>query len=169
MKAALIAFLWAVSAAASAMSLTPDDFAEVEARAGIPDKVLYSIALTESKRNGKPWPWTINYAGRSFYFQDRESLHDAMKLLLANGKQNFDVGPMQIHWRYHSHLFQSTWDATDPFLNMVAGARILVDRFNQYGNWLKAIATYHSKTEHLGRIYLANFARNYSSTKKEKM
>lgn len=168
-RAGATAFLWAMASVASAMQLTAADFASIESRAGIPDKVLYSIALTESGRNGKPWPWTMNYAGRAFYFKDRETLHDAMNLLIANGKRNFDVGPMQINWRYHSNLFASTWEATDPHTNMVAGAQILIDRFNQYGNWVKAIATYHSKTEHLGQIYLANFARNYSRTKKEQM
>lgn len=169
MKAALITFLLAVSTIVRAESLSTEDFAVIETQAGIPDKVLYSLALTESGRNGKPWPWTINYAGKSFYFSDREALHDAMQLLIANGKRNFDVGPMQIHWRYHSGLFQSTWAATDPLTNMMAGAQILLDRYNEYGNWVKAIAAYHSKTEHLGRIYLTNFARNYSKAKKEKM
>lgn len=170
MKNALASILLLVATSvSSAAGLTPDDFVDIEATSGIPEKVLYSLALTESKRNGKPWPWTMNYAGKSYYFADRETLHKAVELLLSRGRKNFDVGPMQVHWRFHSHLFASTWDATDPYINMAAGAQILIDRYNEYGNWVKAIAAYHSKTEHLGRNYLINFAKNYTKAKKEKM
>ena len=165
----LVSFAMSVSFAVHSEGLGIDEFAEIEARAGIPQRVLYSLALTESGRRGRPWPWTMNYAGKSYYFADRDTLHRAMELLIGRGKTNFDVGVMQIHWRFHSHLFDSTWEATDPTINAQAGARILIDRFNEYRNWAKAIAAYHSKTEHLGRGYLANFAKNYISTKKEKM
>lgn len=169
MKALASLLLLLSTSLAGADSLSFEDFAEIEARSGIPDQVLYSLALTESQRNGKPWPWTMNYAGKSYFFRDRETLHDAMQLLIARGRKNFDVGPMQVHWRYHSKKFDSTWAATDPFTNMVVGAQILIDRYRESGNWVKAIAAYHSKTEHLGRIYLTNFAKNYDKARKEKM
>lgn len=157
------------SAASTAQGMSPEEFIEIEAAAGIPDKVLYSLALTESMRNGKPWPWTMNYAGKAYYFANRETLHEAMRLLLSRGKKNFDVGPMQVHWRFHSHMFASTWEATDPYINMAVGARILIDRYNETGNWVKAISAYHSKTPHLGKAYLTNFAKHYSKAKKESM
>lgn len=165
----LVSIAMLASCAVHAEGLGIEDFAEIETRAGIPDRVLYSLALTESGRSGRPWPWTMNYAGRSYYFADRKTLHRAMELLIERGKTNFDVGIMQIHWRFHSRLFASTWEATDPATNALAGARILTERFNEYRSWAKAIAAYHSKTEHLGRAYLANFAKHYISTKKEKM
>lgn len=165
----LAAFVMLASSTLHAEGLSRDDFAAIEAQAGIPDRVLYSLALTESAQKGRPWPWTMNYGGRSYYFADRATLHRAMEILIAQGRTNFDVGIMQIHWRYHARLFGSTWEATDPTTNVWAGARILIDRFNESGNWVKAIAAYHSKTEHLGRAYLVNFAKHYISSKKEKM
>ncbi len=34
-------------------------------------KVLASIALNESGLNGRAWPWTLNVAGRGFFFRSR--------------------------------------------------------------------------------------------------
>ena len=32
-------------------------------------KILAGVALNESAFNGRAWPWTLNVAGRGFYFQ----------------------------------------------------------------------------------------------------
>jgi hypothetical protein len=60
-------------------------------------KILTGIALNESAYNGHAWPWTLNVAGRGFYFRTRDDAYRAIRTLLADGRCDFDVGIMQIN------------------------------------------------------------------------
>lgn len=69
-------------------------------------KVLAGIALNESAYNGRAWPWTLNVAGRGFFFRSRDDAYGAMRALIAAGRYDFDVGIMQVNWRYPVSLAQ---------------------------------------------------------------
>ena len=89
---------------------------------GIPDKLLYAVALTESlhPEYKKPWPWAANIDGKAFYFESRDEMFLYLSRIARN-KSNFDVGIMQTNWKWQKHRFDSLRDATDPLVNIRAG------------------------------------------------
>ena len=69
-------------------------------------KILAGIALNESAYNGRAWPWTLNVAGRGFFFRTREDAYQARSAFLsATVVRDFDVGLMQVNWGYHRQRF----------------------------------------------------------------
>jgi len=60
-------------------------------------KILAGIALNESAYKGRAWPWTLNVAGRGFFFRTREDAYRAIRHLISNGRSDFDIGLMQIN------------------------------------------------------------------------
>jgi hypothetical protein len=108
-------------------------------------QVLAAIALKESELDsGVAWPWTINSRGKSLYFASRSKAIDAAKRLLAAGDDLFDVGLMQINWRYHKTRFPSLEAAFSPLANIRAADAILNEEYRRTGDMRKAIARYHS-------------------------
>ncbi len=64
-------------------------------------RILAGIALNESAYKGRAWPWTLNVAGRGFFFQTRsDAAYRAIRYLnlIGHGRSDFDVGLMQINW-----------------------------------------------------------------------
>jgi len=45
--------------------------AQAEVAWKIPHGLLWAIGMVESKRNNGPWPWTLDAAGRPYYFDSR--------------------------------------------------------------------------------------------------
>ena len=70
-------------------------------------KILAGIALNESAYNGRPWPWTLNVAGRGFFFRTREDAYRAIRYLISNGRSRLRYWLLQINWGYHSKRFAS--------------------------------------------------------------
>jgi hypothetical protein len=80
----------------------PWGYALVAEAHGIPGKVLYAVALTES--GGKlgdgrlrPWPWTLNVRGRAERFATRLDAYRALIRYLRQGLTLVDVGLMQVN------------------------------------------------------------------------
>ncbi len=124
----------------------PAAYLKYAAAAQIPPHLLYAVAVQESNRKGfaHPWPWTANIAGKAYYFNSRIELYQALSRYLQSGKNNFDVGLMQINWRYNAALFGGDlWQATDPYQNLAAGARYLKQLKQTHGTWPLAVAHYH--------------------------
>ena len=130
-------------------AVTPSIFHKVAVAEQVPASILYAIVLAESQtqRNGQsgPWPWTINHAGKPYYF---DSMVDAViyaRKLINNDDQNFDVGLGQLHWKYHSRSFDSLADAFSPFHNLTQSAKFLRLQFRrqQCHGWYGAIGCYH--------------------------
>jgi len=120
-------------------------------------KVLAGIALNESAWHGRPWPWTLNVAGRSGFFRSREEAFTAIEALRRVGRCDFDVGIMQINWCYQGQRFTSAWDALDPQTNVRVAEDILNENFARTHSIAKAIAYYHSANPGPGQAYLASF------------
>lgn len=126
----------------------PPAYQVVAAEYSIPPALLYSVALTESGNNYNgeriPWPWAVNHAGQSFYFQTRKEAYDYVSNTLDSGKRNFDLGLMQVNWRWNSHVFDSLWDALDPYTNLRGGASIIRGHYRRLGTLEAAIGAYHA-------------------------
>ena len=135
----------------------------------IPDKLLTSISLVESgiKKNNNfvSWPWTLNVAGKSMFFDNRD---DALSFLKKNYKnKNIDVGCMQISLKYHINEFDSLENILDPDTNVKYAAKFLRKLFVKHKRWNEAISRYHSsvpkrKTQYLNRV------KNYWSDIRQK-
>ena len=123
-------------------------------------KVLAGIALNESGRNGRAWPWTLNIAGRGFFFKSREDAYRVVLALIASGRSDFDVGLMQINWGYHARRFASPWDALEPATSIRVAEDILNENFSKTHSVAKAIAYYHSANPAPGNAYLIRFSRH---------
>ena len=135
----------------------------------IPDKLLTSISLVESgiKKNNNfvSWPWTLNVAGKSMFFDNK---NDALSFLKKNYKnKNIDVGCMQISLKYHINEFDSLESILDPGTNVKYAAKFLRKLFLKHKRWNEAISRYHSsvpkrKTQYLNRV------KNYWSDIRQK-
>ena len=123
-------------------------------------KVLAGIALNESAYHGRAWPWTLNVAGRGYFFRSRADAYGAMRALIAAGRCDFDVGIMQIHWCSHRQRFASPWEALAPATNIHVAEAILNENYSRTHSVAKAIAYYHSANPAPGSAYLARFAHH---------
>jgi hypothetical protein len=136
----------------SAVAEVPQGYQVIANAYGIPPVLFYSLALTESEGPGigKPWPWTANVAGKGLYFESRQALFDHLNGLLQQGKTNFDVGPAQVNWRFNGKLFDSLWEATDPYINLETAAAMIQGYYRESGSFEDAIGKYHAPN-HPGR------------------
>lgn len=134
-------------------------FPYFEAKFQIPRNTLHSIALKESgKKHSKHkivvvWPWTVNVEGRGYHFNSKKEAISFVKKQIILGKESIDVGCMQINLKHHLDAFNSLGEAFNPKDNIAYGAKFLRAKYDQLGNWHKAIAHYHSATHELGSKY----------------
>lgn len=130
----------------------PDLFVSVGDRHGVPAVILYAMARTESGRayqgEHKPWPWTLNVAGKGRYYDTRDQACIALNEALGQTSL-VDVGMAQLNVRWNPELFGLTGRfadpcaALDPAQNMDAAAAILRAHFDTTGDWLTAAGRYH--------------------------
>lgn len=128
----------------------PTGYRMIAAEHGIPQSVLFAVALTESgKQTGRtgtlrPWPWTLNVAGRGYFFDSRQAAWQALMTYLEEGKRSIDIGLMQVNWRYHQDRLGTPWQALDPYHNIRVGAGILQDCYATWQDWWGSVGCYHS-------------------------
>lgn len=130
---------------------------------GVAVQLLYAIALRESGLNGQAHPWTINHRGAARYFRSKAEAVAEAKRLIELGDEWFDVGYMQVHWRFHKARFTSVDDAFEPKTNIRTGARILMEEFARTGSVANAVARYHrggAGLDERGRAYVAGVTSN---------
>ena len=134
-------------------------FRHFETRLKIPQDTLYSISLQETgkihsdKKVKIAWPWTVNVEGKGYYFDSKKEAVIFVRDQMQAGKESIDVGCMQVNLKHHPEAFRSLDHAFDPKSNILYGAKFLVAKYEQLGNWAKAVAHYHSATPHLGEKY----------------
>ena len=143
----------------------PDGYAQVARAHGIPAEVLYAVSLTEtamapgdmagvmqySRRDGRlpdvsrPWPWTINVAGKGYRYASRLEAWQALQVFLKRyPARRIDVGIAQVNLGWNGHRFPSTWAAFDPYTSLETAAVILQEcRQRHPDSWLKAASCYH--------------------------
>lgn len=134
---------------APALQVIPDAYREIAAAERVPAESLYSLAMAESTRStawgAKPWPWTINVAGRGFQYDTREEAFTALLGFMQRWPlKNIDVGLAQVNLGWNGHFFATYRDAFDPYSNLRAAARILRACYDaRPGSWLQAAGCYH--------------------------
>lgn len=127
----------------------------------LPRAVLFSVAMVESgrfnakTRKTRPWPWTINAEGKSYYLKSKSEAIAKVKSLQADGMRSIDVGCMQINLRYHPEAFANLEAAFDPIINVTYAAEFLKRLHGRTNSWPEAIAAYHSQTKTRSQPYFA--------------
>ncbi|MFY9590195.1 lytic transglycosylase domain-containing protein [Rickettsia endosymbiont of Halotydeus destructor] len=140
-------------------------FPYYEKKLNIPTNTLHSIALKESGKKHKKhkisvvWPWAVNVEGKGYYFNSKKEAVIFVKKQIIKGKENIDVGCMQINLKHHLEAFDSLNQAFDPSKNIKYGAEFLRSKYDRLGSWHKAIAHYHSATHSLGNKYKQDVAK----------
>lgn len=131
----------------------------VEQREKLPRGLLYAIALTESGRwnaqtgESHAWPWTIRAKDDAFVAQSKSDAIQIVRDLRAEGRENIDVGCMQVNLKYHPTAFANLQDAFEPISNVTYAARFLKSLREQSRSWQQAIEWYHSRDRERGLSY----------------
>lgn len=130
----------------------PSAYVVAAADNGIPPEVLYAVASAESKTRldagVRPWPWTLNVAGKSMRFGDRQSACQALLDALET-TQIVDVGIAQLNFRWQPQLFgqgrrfSDPCEGLNPYANLDEAARLLRQYHDEAGDWLVAAGRYH--------------------------
>ena len=140
---------------------------QIEMEEGLPKDILTSISLVESGRvlaNGslEAWPWSLNHAGKSLFFDSKSEALDYLKKNITSKFRNIDVGCMQVNVRWHFEKFGSYERMLDPITNIRYAASFLSDLKRRHGSWENAIKHYHSSTRELHTKYLAKVNKVWS-------
>lgn len=144
-------------------------FDSVAKKKNINPDILYALAMNESRKGGTPHPWTINVSGKGYYFGTREEAWRAANWLLKKKVTSFDVGLMQVNWKYHGHRFNSLWDAFQPSTNIEVAAEIVLENYKATNDWGKAVTWYHNRVDkQRGRNYFKRFVNHFNKAIQER-
>jgi len=128
----------------------PVTYRLVAAEQGIPAQIFYALALAESGKAIKnlkatrPWPWTLNIAGKGVYFNSRLEAWQALNASLQAGESSVDIGLMQVNWHFHQQRLKNSWLALDPQHNLRVAANVLKDCYRQRRDWWASVGCYHT-------------------------
>ena len=157
MIAGVIALIDASGAHASGAATCRTAAAKAERAHAIPDNLLQAITLVETGRwlnkQTTAWPWTVNIAGKSHYF---ETLSEAHVFALARtqlGANSMDLGCFQINTKWHRENFSTMEEMFDPDAGAAYAASFLTKLYREFGDWDVAVKNYHSRTESKGKRY----------------
>lgn len=146
-----LTWLWIPAYAVSGQDI-PEAYHWAADMHGVPPDILYAVALNESKiqldHAVRPWPWTLNIAGKGYHFASRDEACDALFKGLFE-TQVIDVGIAQLNVRWQPQLFGAgrrfvdPCDALDPYANLEEAAVLLRQHYEDSGDWLLAAGRYH--------------------------
>lgn len=131
-------------AAGDAAGLCEIEIARAEREYEIPQGLLRAIALVESGRGGRPWPWTIGEPGAAHYAPTREAAAREARQRIAQGRRSIDLGCLQVNWRWHGERFPDPEWVLEPRNNTDYAAWYLAELRRQHGSWTLAVARYHA-------------------------
>lgn len=165
---ALAICIQATHAFASAPTSSCDTAARAAAEAhGVPLQVMLAITRVETGRgrNGQlqPWPWAVNQAGQSYWFDTPDEAETFLRAAIDAGQSNIDIGCFQLNLRWHGHRFSSLRAMLDPWQNADHAARFLLENHGRTGNWVDAVAAYHSATPSHAKAYIEKVERVLTS------
>ncbi|EAA9130239.1 transglycosylase SLT domain-containing protein [Salmonella enterica] len=140
----------AVAAAkAQGLQTIPPGYHLVASESGVPAEALYSVSLAETSRKlphgERPWPWTLNVAGKGYRYDTRQEAYDAlMSFMRRYPLKHIDVGIAQVNLGWNGAYFSSYHEALEPYTNLRVAARILKSCYdNNPGSWIQAAGCYH--------------------------
>ena len=130
----------------------------IELQTDIPKGLLLGIGKAEAIRkiNNKSiiWPWTVNHAGKSMFFDTKKQMRNYVFKNLKRNDFNIDVGCMQINIKWHKNNFKKIVDMFEVGPNISYAASFLLQLKNKHGSWDKAIKHYHSSNPKKNIPYL---------------
>ena len=135
----------------------------------IPVHLLAAISTIETGRYHKgldmalPWPWTINVEGQGHYYNSKAEAIANTQAYLNQGIRSIDVGCMQVNLKHHPNAFANLNEAFDPAKNVDYAARFLQTNYQELGSWVKAAASYHSRTPSRGNPYLERVGKAWQT------
>lgn len=150
------------------LQVIPPGYHLVASESGVPAEALYSVSLAETSRKlphgERPWPWTLNVAGKGYRYSTRQEAYDALLSFMRRYPlKRIDVGISQVNLGWNGRYFSSFWEALDPYTNLRVAARILKSCYDSNpGSWIQAAGCYHHPAG--GRS-----ARNYKAIVKRKL
>jgi hypothetical protein len=137
---------------------------EAARQTGVLPEILWAVAKTESNFGTGPWPWTVNYHGKGYFFPDKLSAKKFLITLPKNAHYHVDIGCMQLNWGYHGAAFTKLSQMLNPRLNVIYAAYFLKELYQETGKWATAVAAYHSRKWPLGGRYanhVAHLVKDY--------
>lgn len=114
---------------------------------GIPEKVLYILALGESQtrlQSGlvRPWPWTLNVKGKPYFYPNYEQACQALTQFLTQ-TERVDIGLTQHNWYWQKAHFSTPCEAFLPEKNLNHAAKLLIEGYVKHKDWVKAAGYFH--------------------------
>lgn len=155
-----------------ALAGIPPLYIQVAHQHGVPPGVLYSLALTESNKlldngNVRPWPWTLNVEGKSYYYATRAEACIALNRFLITTRI-VDIGLTQQNWRYQGVHFSSPCAVFEPVDNLTHAARLLREGYRVHGSWVGAAGWFHRPAGGpLAEKYKRHFLSHYRKVNHE--
>ena len=110
---------------------------------------LKAVALKETKLgdgNGSvyPYPWSLNVKGKSYRYDTKTEMVDAIKAFQAAGERSVDVGVMQVNTRVHHRRYGSIEQLSDPLHNIMIAAEILNEAMGSTDDVITGLGRYHT-------------------------
>lgn len=132
----------------SAQLSVPEGYQQVARQAQIPAELLYAVAMTESgsrlEHDIRPWPWTLNVAGKSYRYATQQQACTALQQFMqSQSHKRIDAGLGQINIGWNGHFFSTPCDALQPYQNLRVTAQLLRQHYQQQQSWLNAAGRYH--------------------------
>ena len=154
------------------LKLCENTIESIELQTDIPKGLLLGIGKAEAIRkiNNKYiiWPWTINHAGKSLFFDTKKQMSNYVFKTLKRNDFNIDVGCMQINIKWHKNNFKKISDMFEVNPNISYAASFLKQLKNKHGSWDKAIKHYHSSDPKKNNPYLMKVKSFWNKKEVEK-
>lgn len=147
--AGLLAIVTLINSCAGS-ACVPPAFNRVAKEYNIPADIFYAIALAESGHSTqiygfKVWPWALNIEKQSYYPESKQAALELIDLAIKKGSNQFDVGLMQVSWRFHKSTFNANAEyALDVAANLRAGAKIFSEFLSQADEVWQAVGFYNA-------------------------
>lgn len=128
----------------------PSAFREIAQAHQVPPTILYAVAMNETKTklassNVKPWPWSINVAGKGYHYASKlEACQAFHRFAKRYPLKNIDIGIAQVNVGWNGkRFFRSTCDGFEPYTNLHAASIILSECRQRHQSWVSAAGCYH--------------------------
>ncbi|UCM86416.1 MAG: lytic transglycosylase domain-containing protein (plasmid) [Rickettsia endosymbiont of Culicoides impunctatus] len=142
-------FLLSISVSVHADSQIAHLIKTIEYQYDIPSGLLLALADVESNYQ----PYSLNISGKSVISNSVEQAKNIAEQYLQKGKQNIDIGVMQLNYFWHGKNFTSIAEMLTPKKNINYAAQLLTSLYKQHGSWHKAVRHYHSRNPKYHRQY----------------
>lgn len=120
----------------------------------IPKGLLKAVSKVESAYN----PLALNDGLKQHKFKNKQEAIERITYLQSIGKTNFDVGCMQINYRWHYKNFTSVEEMLDVDWNVRYAASHLYGLYKEHESWQIAIRYYHSYDPEIHKKYSKKIA-----------